>query len=127
MKSVMELPHFFSSPKAHSPQKDDLHTKGYQIIRNAIGIDERVLENVKRSCNKKTASIFNHNETNKHNDHKRKQRNLLLNTKYLSEFDKNVKQIISEQVNTLLKPSNPVIIHSMDRNFKCYIFHLSMI
>ena len=98
--------------KLPTVQKENLHIAGYQIIQHAIEIDERVLTNVQTACTKRMGAIFNHNEMNPHNDHKRRQRNLSLKTQYMLKFDENVRKIVKSNVNTDLIPTNPVILHS---------------
>lgn len=93
-------------------QKESLHVSGYQVIPNAIEIDERVLTKVQDDCAKQMSFIFNHNEMNSRNDHKRRQRNLSLRTQYMRDFDATVRQIVRDRVSTDLTPTNPVILHS---------------
>ena len=111
MKPNAERPYFFRSKQLSLPPADPIHAQGYKVLKNALKLDERVLEHTKKACKKNTHSIFNHNEQSR-NDFKRRQRNLLLNTKYMLAFDRQVKDVLRSQVSTELTPKNPVIIHS---------------
>src|SRR5690348_7133001 len=111
MQTKMESTYFFRSPAKKQTIQDPLHTIGYQVIKAAIKIDDKILENVKKACDHKTSFIFNHNEQQR-NDFKRRQRNLPLNSHYMKQFDQTIKQIINSRVNTELMPTDPVIIHS---------------
>jgi ectoine hydroxylase-related dioxygenase (phytanoyl-CoA dioxygenase family) len=117
VKSSTDTPYFLRSSINHSQQSpaiknEGIHVAGYQVIRGAIEIDERVLTGVQNACVRKIGFIFNHNEMNPHNDHKRRQRNLPLRTQYMLKFDESVKQIVQSKINTDLTPTDPVIIHS---------------
>ena len=113
MKSRIK-PGFFAKADEQPPraQENNLHTTGYQIIRQAVPVDARVLAFAEKSSARNSKSIFNHNETNARNDHKRRQCNLLVKSKYMQEFDSRVQKLVKDRVNTALKPTNPVILHS---------------
>jgi hypothetical protein len=116
MKSSMQLPSFFKSSSSSSSSSGTalkgIHENGYQVIRGVLKVDERVLGSAQSACDKQAHVIFNHNEMNKRNDFKRRQRSLPLASQYMRQFDASVKKIIKESVNTDLIPTDPVIIHS---------------
>ncbi len=93
-------------------KSDSLHSVGYRVFKSAVEIEKPILDKVQSSCKKRIRCIFNHNETNARNDHKRRQRSLPLRTKYMRRFDEKVKDFVAQNVNTDLKPTNPVILHS---------------
>jgi len=94
-------------------QKETLHTAGFQVIRQAVKVSQQLVQGVQLACQKRTASIFNHNEQHRRNDFKRRQRNLPLKAQYLQQFDASVKALVKAQVNTALIPTDPVILHSL--------------
>lgn len=109
----LRQPHFQPTSAIKKPKTSTLHETGFQIISHAINIDQRVLDNAHRACDRKIPIIFNHNEINKHNDFKRRQRNLPMATQYMKHFDEQVKNLVQRQVNTSLIPTDPVILHSL--------------
>ncbi|MDX1900998.1 MAG: hypothetical protein SFW66_03210 [Gammaproteobacteria bacterium] len=91
---------------------ENIHTTGYQVIRSAVTIDDRILKSAQRLGEKKAGAIFNHNEVNTRNDYKRLQCNLPLKAKYMRSFNTSVQKIVKNKINTNLLPTDPVIIYS---------------
>jgi hypothetical protein len=92
-------------------RKENIHTLGYQIIPQAIQLDDRVVPFVQKVSGEKMLYIFNNNEMSR-NDFKRRQKNLPIRSQYMKSFDTQVKNIIKTEINTTLVPTDPVILHS---------------
>jgi ectoine hydroxylase-related dioxygenase (phytanoyl-CoA dioxygenase family) len=105
---------FFKANRAVNAQSSNetLHSLGYQVISQAIKIDSRILSHAKKTVAQNAGHIFNHNESNKRNDFKRRQKNLPVKSNYMKAFDSQVKEILKQNIHTDLIPSRPVVIHS---------------
>ena len=74
--------------------KSKLHIDGFEIYRNFVDIDgDSILKQMKKQT-EKARVIFNHNETNAHNDNKRTQVNLKVGSKKMQAFMCIIKQKI---------------------------------
>lgn len=89
----------------------DLHENGYVVMPTKINVPDNVFNNVIRQTEKKEYTIFNHNENNKRNDYKRKQRPLEVKSKYMRAFMKQITDPMSQLFPELVM-NDWVIIHS---------------
>jgi hypothetical protein len=94
-------------------RRDMLHEQGYQVFKGAIAIDQKQLDSINKAVAHGMSAIFNHNDLNKCNDRKRRQRSLPLKTLHMKAFDAQLKNFVKETVNTALTPANPVILNSL--------------
>lgn len=65
-------------------ESEDIYKNGYQIFRNELPLDSPLIKN--RLDHKDLRVIFNHNEDNKKNDGKRKQKSIIINDNFLNDI-----------------------------------------
>lgn len=91
-------------------QKPSLHTDGYEIIHNALILDERDVEKVQNYAQKRATCIFNHNSLlDRKQDYKRKQ--AFLPRRCAPKLQEQIHSILREKY-PYLYPKDMAVLHS---------------
>jgi len=75
----------------------NLHITGYTVFREAIKVDDKIMEELNNQVDKKAGIIFNHN-TEKKNDKKRVQCNLSTKKPFIKTFINNITNFINKNI-----------------------------
>ena len=90
-----------------------LHSDGYIIFKNAIDVNDEILEELKSQINKKANIIFNRNEFTGKNDRKRLQCDLNYTEQFMGRFIDQITEFINGKINNdVLTFNNWAILHS---------------